>query len=352
MKTITVHASKTYNVEVGAGLLEHIGERLAALLPPPRKLMLVTDDTVRALWGDVAITSLLKAGYTVEEFVFPHGEEQKNTETLLALWNAMAASGMTRTDAAVALGGGVVGDLCGFAAATYLRGIACYQIPTTLLAMVDSSVGGKTAVDLPLGKNLCGAFSQPVGVLCDTNVLNTLPDAIFADGCAEVIKYGYIMDKELLSLLEAPFRNAPDEVIARCIECKRDVVESDEHDNGVRQLLNLGHTAGHAIEKLSDFTISHGSAVAIGMLLMARAAVAWGACDKALPAHVESLLRAYSLPTACPFGAKELAEVALSDKKRRGGEITLILPERLGKSALYPLPADKLEAFFAGGLAT
>lgn len=352
MKTITVHASKTYTVEVGAGLLAHAGERLAALLPPPRKLMLVSDDTVRALWGDVAIASLSAAGYTVEEFVFPHGEEQKNTETLLSLWNAMAASGMTRTDAAVALGGGVVGDLCGFAAATYLRGIACYQIPTTLLAMVDSSVGGKTAVDLPLGKNLCGAFSQPVGVLCDTNVLKTLPDHTFSDGCAEVIKYGYIMDEALLSMLEKPFREDPTEVIARCIACKRDVVEADEHDNGVRQLLNFGHTAGHAVEKLSHFTISHGSAVAIGMLPVARAAAAWGVCDKALPQHVEAMLRAYSLPTACPFGARELAEAALSDKKRRGGEITLILPKTLGKSVLYPLPADRLEAFFAGGLLT
>ncbi len=350
MKTITVHASKTYNVEVGAGLLPRVGERLAALLPPPRKLMLVTDDTVRALWGNVAINSLTAAGYTVEEFVFPHGEEHKSTDTLLSLWNAMAECGMTRTDAAVALGGGVVGDLCGFAAATYLRGIACYQIPTTLLAMVDSSVGGKTAVDLPAGKNLCGAFSQPVGVLCDTDVLRTLPDGIFADGCAEVIKYGYIMDEALLSLLEKPFRDDPTEVIARCVACKRDVVEADEQDNGTRQLLNFGHTAGHAVEKLSNFTISHGSAVAIGMLLMARAAAARGICALDVSHHIKKLLKDYSLPTVCPFGAKELAQAALSDKKRRGGEITLILPEALGKCRLYPLPADELEAFFAGGL--
>lgn len=349
MKTITVHASKTYDITVGTGLLETVGARLRSLLPRAATLMLVTDDTVNALYGDTVYASLERAGFSVSRFVFPHGEASKSTETLLSLWNEMARAGLTRTDCAVALGGGVTGDMTGFAAATYLRGIACFQIPTTLLAMVDSSVGGKTAVDLPAGKNLCGAFSQPVGVLCDTDVLKTLPDDIFADGCAEVIKYGYLGDPALLTALQKPFRDAPEEIIARCIADKRDIVEADELDNGKRQLLNLGHTAGHAVEKLSGFTISHGSAVAIGMLLAARAAVALDVCAAEVPAHMEKLLNAYHLPTECPYTAKEMAAVALSDKKRRGDRITLIFPTRLGESVLYPVPADKLTEIFAAG---
>ncbi|MBQ9803074.1 MAG: 3-dehydroquinate synthase [Clostridia bacterium] len=349
METITVKASKTYNVEVGSGLLTTVGARLALLCPAPRRVMLVSDDTVFALWGEMAVTSLEAAGYTVTTFVFPHGEASKNTATLLNLWNAMATAKLSRSDVAVALGGGVVGDLTGFAAATYLRGIACYQIPTTLLAMVDSSVGGKTAVDLPAGKNLCGAFSQPIGVLCDADVLQTLPADIFAEGCAEVIKYGYIGDKQLLAMLETPFQNDPVPVIARCIADKRDVVEMDEHDNGPRQLLNLGHTGGHAAEKLSDFSISHGAAVAMGMVMAAKAAVARGICKPDVPLHMENMLRRYGLETECPFAASALAEAALSDKKRRGGEVTFVFPVQLGKSELYPVPAAELAALFSAG---
>ena len=349
MKSITVKASKTYLVEVGKGLLPTVGARIAKLLPPPRKIMLVSDDTVAALYTKTACASLKEAGYTVSTFIFPHGEASKTTNTLVDLWNAMAENDLSRSDIAVALGGGVVGDITGFAAATYLRGIACYQIPTTLLAMVDSSVGGKTAVDLPLGKNLCGAFSQPIGVLCDTDVLKTLPDDIYADGCAEVIKYGYISDPTLLSWLEESFENDPERVIARCIANKRDVVEEDEQDNGNRQLLNLGHTGGHAVERLSNFTISHGSAVAIGMLLAAKAAAARGICPPSVPAHMEQMLRRYHLPTVCPYTADRLAEAALSDKKRRGESITLILPTSLGKSVLFPVATSDLADLFAQG---
>ena len=203
-------------------------------------------------------------------------------------------------------------------------------------------------MDLPEGKNLCGAFSQPIGVLCDTEVLKTLSPAIFADGMAEVIKYGYIGDGELLAALAEDTLDL-EYIISRCVADKRDVVEEDETDNGRRQLLNLGHTAGHAVEKLSDFQISHGSAVAIGMLLIARAAAASGLADTALPTHVKAMLKRYDLPTDCPYGAKALAEVALSDKKRRGGVITLALPTAIGKSELYPMPTDALVTFFLKG---
>ncbi len=350
MKTITVKASKTYDVRVESGLLSRAGADLLTLFPAPRRVMLVTDGTVRALWGDRLIDTLKSAGYTVFEFVFPAGEAYKNPTTLVALWEALAKANLTRTDFIAALGGGVTGDMAGFAAATYLRGIPFVQFPTTLLAMVDSSVGGKTGADLAIGKNLIGAFHQPRAVFCDTDTLQTLPDGIYADGCAEVIKYGYINDPTLLEMLKASFRAAPDEIIARCIADKRDLVEADERDTGARPLLNLGHTAGHAVEALSDFSISHGSAVAIGMLLMARAAVTAGLCEADVPTHMESMLNAYRLPTKCPFDAKQLAEVALSDKKRKGDKITLVLPTRVGESRLHTVPADTLAAFFAGGL--
>ncbi len=350
MKTVKINASRSYEVQIEKGLLSRAGACMSALLPAPRTVMVVSDDTVFALWGEKLTASLTKAGYTVKEFVIPHGEASKTPETLLSLWDALAAEGLTRTDCLAALGGGVVGDIVGFAAATYLRGIPFVQFPTTLLAMVDSSVGGKTAVDLPAGKNLVGAFNQPIGVFCDTDTLSTLPAEIFADGCAEVIKYGYINDPELLTMLKNDFSAEPDEVIARCVADKRDVVEKDERDTGVRQLLNLGHTAGHAVEHCSDFVISHGSAVAIGMLLMTRAAVNSGLCDPAVLSHMEKLLSAYRLPTSCPFGAAELAEVAMGDKKRAGERITLVLPRTLGESILYPIDAKDLEAFFAKGL--
>lgn len=347
MTTVTVHASRTYEVQIARGLLQNAGSSLAALLPPPRTVMVVSDDTVFALWGETLLRSLENAGYTVKSFVFPHGEASKSTDTVVALWNALAEAGLTRTDCLAALGGGVVGDLTGFAAATYLRGIPFVQFPTTLLAMVDSSVGGKTGADLPAGKNLVGAFNQPVGVFCDTDTLSTLPDAFFADGCAEVIKYGYINDPELLVTLEKNFSDDPEAVIARCVEDKRDLVEADERDTGARQLLNLGHTAGHAVEACSNFGISHGSAVAIGMVLMTKAAIAAGLCEPEVLPHMERMLRAYRLPTECPFSAAELAAVAKGDKKRQGASISLVLPRRIGESVLHRIPATELESFFA-----
>lgn len=350
MKTVRINASTAYDVQIGSGLLKKAGDALKALLPPPRTVMIVSDDTVFALWGETLTRSLSLAGYTVKHFVFPHGESSKNAKTLLSLWQALAREGLTRTDCLAALGGGVVGDMTGFAAATYLRGLPFVQFPTTLLAMVDSSVGGKTGIDLPEGKNLAGAFYQPRAVLCDTDTLSTLPENIFSDGCAEVIKYGYINDPTLLTWLQDDFRATPDEVIARCVSDKRDVVEADERDTGVRQFLNLGHTAGHAVEACSHYEISHGSAVAIGMVLVTKAAIAKGLCDPSVLPHMTQLLTRYGLPTACPYGAGELAAVALHDKKRAGAKITLVLPQSVGKSVLSPLPIDEIEAFFALGV--
>ena len=250
----------------------------------------------------------------------------------------------------ITLGGGVVGDLGGFTAAVYQRGIPFVQIPTTLLAMVDASVGGKTAIDLKAGKNLCGAFHQPLLVVCDTNCLNTLSPEIFSDGMAEVIKYAMISDAVLFDLLK---KGDPDmeNVIRLCVEDKRALVEEDETDKGVRQLLNLGHTVGHAIEACSDFSISHGSAVAMGMVIITRAAIKTGVCKEDTLTALLALLHRYDLPTECPFTTEQLFAVAISDKKRAGGFITLAVPYGVADTRLVTVPVDALENYIRAGLA-
>ena len=244
----------------------------------------------------------------------------------------------------------MVGDLAGFAAATFLRGIPFLQLPTTLLAAVDSSVGGKTAIDLRGGKNLAGAFYQPSAVLCDLDTLDTLPQETFADGCAEVIKYGMLGDPGLLDRLEgADFRPDPEEVVARCVARKRDLVEQDEFDTGARQLLNLGHTVGHGIEACSGYAVSHGKAVAMGMVLVTRAAVSFGLCPPAVLPRLEALLRQHHLPTETPYPARALYEKTLSDKKRAGDTITLVVPTAWGKSQLRQLPVGELLSWIERG---
>ena len=271
MNTVTVSASKTYDILIGSGLLTQLGERVKAL-GKAQKVCVVSETTVFPLYGKAVAESLENAGFSVVSFVFPAGEESKNGSVFLELLNYLAENRLTRSDIIVALGGGVTGDLAGFAAASYLRGIRFVQVPTTLLAAVDSSVGGKTAIDLPAGKNLAGAFCQPSLVLCDTDTLNTLPADIFRDGCAEVIKYGILYDPVLFSHLEDKGLDFDREaVITRCVELKRDVVMEDEFDTGARMKLNLGHTIGHGVEAKSNFTLSHGKSVAIGMAIVVRA---------------------------------------------------------------------------------
>jgi len=324
MKTVTVNASKRYDIVIGDGILGSIGACCASL-GKARRVCIVSDSNVFPLYGAAVQGSLEEAGFSVFSFVFPAGEASKNAENYLALLHTLAENNLTRTDLIIALGGGVVGDLAGFAAATYLRGIRFVQVPTTLLAAVDSSVGGKTAIDLPAGKNLVGAFCQPSLVLCDTGTLKTLSDAVFRDGCAEVIKYGVLYDPELFSLLEEKGLDFPREtVIARCVELKRDVVMEDEFDTGARMKLNLGHTIGHSIEKISNFGISHGNAVAMGMAIMARGTD----CPDAEP--MINLLRKFGLPMTCAYSAEELYVHTLSDKKRTGDTINLIVPRRIG----------------------
>ena len=256
MNSVTISASREYTIHIGSGLIDQIGT-YARQIVSPCKVAIISDSHVWPLYGDAVRNSLSASDFQTVNFVFSAGEESKNASTYIQILNFLAENRLTRSDLIIALGGGVTGDITGFAAATYLRGIRYIQIPTSLLAMVDSSVGGKTAIDLPAGKNLVGAFYQPSAVLCDIDTLSTLPQDVFIDGCAEVIKYGVLYDPGLFSHLEQNGLSFDREyVITRCVELKKAVVMEDEFDTGNRQMLNLGHTIGHAIEALSEYQIS------------------------------------------------------------------------------------------------
>ena len=350
IRTIPVRTSPAYTVQIAPGLLGRCGSLLQAMLPPCR-MAVITDDTVAPLYLERVVRSLTDAGFAVVSYVFPAGEAHKNMDTLSAILEFLAREHLTRTDCVAALGGGVVGDMAGFAAAVYLRGIRYVQLPTTLLAAVDSSVGGKTAIDLAAGKNLAGAFLQPAAVLCDTECLQSLPADVFADGAAEAIKTGVLSDESLFALFEdGTLTAAPADVIARCVAYKAGVVERDETEQGERKLLNLGHTVGHAIEKCSGFCIPHGHAVAAGLAVMARAAERLGWTQEPIAGRIAACLAKNDLPTGTDFSAADLARAALSDKKRAGDTITIVVPRRIGTCQLRKLPVSELEALIAAGL--
>lgn len=350
MKTIHVPASREYDVLIERGLLDRAGEEISRVLPKARRAVIVCGERVSKLYSARLAAALSRAGLESAEFCYPGGEQYKTLDTYSALLHFAAAQKLSRSDVIVALGGGVTGDLAGFAAATYQRGLPFVQIPTTLLAAVDSSVGGKTAVNLESGKNQVGCFYQPSLVLCDADTLSTLPEEEYRSGCAEVIKYGVLGSAELFSALERrPAREQLDEVIAQCVSMKRDVVAADEFDTGRRQLLNLGHSFGHAVEKCSDFRISHGSAVAIGMAMMCRAAYKRGICGEQTLTRLENILAAYKLPDKTEFTADELHAAALSDKKISGGSINLIVPERIGCCRIEKVPTEELHTWLCDG---
>lgn len=350
MKTVEVDAAVRYNIVIDKGILPKSGNMIKEVTSAER-VAVITDDTVDKLYSDVVMKSLSDAGFETFKFVFPHGEKSKNISTFSSILEFLAEIGLTRTDALVALGGGVVGDVAGFAAASYLRGIDFIQIPTTLLACVDSSVGGKTAIDLKAGKNLAGAFYQPKLVIADFETLSTLTDGIFADGMAEVIKYGVIFDKAFFEFLrDNEAKDNLEYVITRCVELKRDIVNADEKEKGVRALLNFGHTVGHAIEKCSGYKIPHGSAVAVGMVIISRAAYKCSFCDENYADIIASLNKKYSLPVSTDFSASELSSAAMADKKRAGDKIKLIIPEALGNCVIKSVPTSELEKIIGEGL--
>ena len=349
MKTVHIDASRSYDVRIGRGLLDDCGRQIAERVRCASAAV-VADDTVYALYGERVCASLEAAGVRTVCYVFPHGEKSKNLLEHAKILNFLAENRVTRADALIALGGGVTGDLGGFAAATYLRGIPFVQLPTTLLAAVDSSVGGKTAVDLPAGKNLAGAFYQPELVLCDLDTLDSLPREIFLDGCAEVIKYAVLGSRELFALLaDIPSGKGLEEVTARCVEMKRDFVQSDELDRGARQMLNLGHTFGHAVEASSRFTLSHGKSVAIGMAMILRAACSRGLCSAETRDAVIALLQRYGLPTECPYPADMLLGALSADKKIFGTRLNLVVPTDIGACRLLPVGVDELSGWLRDG---
>ena len=349
MRTVTVNASKTYDVLIENGILSNSAKHIKSLFPRSR-FCIITDDTVNELHSSTLEKSLTCEGMDFIKYVFPHGESSKSAENFISILEFLAENRITKSDVIIALGGGVVGDISGFCAGVYLRGIKFVQIPTTLLSAVDSSVGGKTAINLKAGKNLAGVFNQPSLVICDPRTLDTLPNEIFTDGCAEVIKYGIINDKELFEILKSGIRNNIEEIIERCVKNKADIVEKDEFDTGLRQLLNLGHTTGHAIEICSDLSISHGQAVAIGTCIATKIAVAMDFCPATDLEEVEALIKKEGLPTKSPFDSKELASVATADKKREGAKINFVLPYGIGNCKTLAVSVSELEELIAKGL--
>lgn len=347
-KIVPVKASTNYNVIIGEGLVDNVG-KLIKNVKNPCHTVVVTDSNVDELYADRVVDSLENAGFNTDKYVFPAGEESKNAATFVDILEFFASVKLTRTDLVVALGGGVVGDICGFAAACYLRGVDFVQVPTTLLSAVDSSVGGKTAIDLEAGKNLAGAFYQPKLVICDTKTFDTLDKRQFACGMAEVIKYGILFDKEFYTYLENGDIDMTS-VVEKCVIFKRDVVEKDEFDGGERKLLNLGHTAAHGIEKHSEYKLNHGEAVAVGMVIACKISENMGLCDKNTHKQISEMLKKYNLPKKYDIDAKTLCEKALSDKKREGAKITLVLPEMVGKCTLVDVNVEELETIFSEAL--
>ena len=342
MNSILVQAARSYEVLIERGVLNRVGE-LTLGVHGPCKAGIITDDIVDKLYGDSVAASFEGAGFDVCRFVFQNGELSKNLPTYERILDFLADSDITRGDIIVALGGGVVGDIAGFAAASYLRGVDFIQVPTTYLAAVDSSVGGKTGLNLRSGKNLCGAFYQPLLVAVDSDTFKTLPKERFADGIAETIKYGVIADAELFEIMETGITDeCVDDIISRCVQIKARFVAEDEFDNGARRLLNFGHTFGHAIERLSDYSITHGYAVGIGMLMAARAARIMGLCDKDVESRIKNVLEKYKLPREVNYDATDLANTMLGDKKRKGGTLSLILPERIGLCKVNDMPISEL----------
>ncbi len=352
VKKITVKASGTYDVIIGRGLIDLCGSYVKDVTKAV-KLGIITDDNVNAIYGDRAAASLEKEGFSVCRYVFPHGEASKNSETLVKIWNFLCENHFTRTDCLIALGGGVTGDMTGFAAASYLRGIDFVQIPTSLLAQVDSSVGGKTGIDLPGGKNLVGAFKQPKLVLADMDTLDTLTDEFFIDGMGEVVKYGMIKSASLFVKLGTytaeelrKNKEALTDIIAECVSIKRDVVEADECEKGERMLLNFGHTLGHSIEQYYNYTgISHGMAVAKGMEMITSLAEKRGMCAPGLTGRLSECLEKYHLKIDVKPLPCELGEACMNDKKRSGGNINIIICSKAGVSSAVKMTVEEFTEF-------
>ncbi len=349
MRKITVNASKTYNVVIDKGAIDRVGE-YAIESGLSGRACIISDSNVAPLYMERVKKSLEKSGFSVCEHVFPAGEASKNAQTFMDILNFLAENHLSRKDALFALGGGVTGDLTGFCAATYMRGIKFVQIPTSLLAAVDSSVGGKTGIDLKAGKNLAGAFYQPHIVIFDPDVLKTLPEEYFSDGMAEVIKYAVIRGRDIDRLILEDTHKNLEEIITRCIEIKRDIVSEDEFESGVRQILNFGHTAGHAIEAEADYSLSHGHCVAIGMYIVTKAWEKRGLCRKGTCDILIKMLSKFSLKTKCGYSPEALTKRARSDKKADGESVNLVVPTALGECDVVKISMNEFMSVLKEGM--
>lgn len=358
-KTIHVNTpSRAYDVHVGHGILDGTGQ-LVREACGGGVAAVVSDSNVAPLYADRVLASLGAAGYRTALLTFPAGEQNKRLGTLGTLLEGLAQAELSREDVVVALGGGVTGDMAGLAASMYLRGCQVAQVPTYLLAMVDSSVGGKTAVDLEAGKNLAGAFFQPSVVVADVSCLRTLSHELFTDSCGEVLKHGVIADEDLFERVAARPINAPGysqeelaEVIARNVQIKRDVVDADERERGLRQTLNFGHTLGHAIEAASDFRLGHGTCVATGMCCIARASASLGWCTEETCSRIESAVRAYGLPTDTQLAHDVIFHYATHDKKRHGSTVNVVVPCSIGSVQVRKVTLDQLRTIIDAGCGT
>ena len=352
MNIITVNTATPYEIRGQRGILTDTG-KWCRTVNRGQKALIVTDSNVAPLYADVVKTSLQQADYQTDVFVFEAGEQSKTLATVTDIYTRIAQNNLSRADLLVALGGGVTGDMTGFAAATWMRGMDFVQIPTTLLAQVDSSVGGKTGVDIPAGKNLIGAFWQPRLVLMDADTLKTLPQSVFADGMAEVVKTACIKDADLFAKLETgdlADDATLEEIIAATVSIKRDVVERDERESGERKLLNFGHTLGHALEKHYGYaSLSHGSAVAIGSVLVTAAAERQGLTEIGTAARIAALLARCGLPTTDPTPVADLIDGMKNDKKRVGEHIDLALIRTIGDGFVHRVEVSDLADFFATG---
>ena len=354
MRTVRVNAaSKSYDVLIGKNAVASLGEEAKKVCPGALKALIVSETNVASLYLDVVKAQLEGAGFEVTDYVFEAGEQNKNINEIAGMWNKMAEAGFTRTDFVVGLGGGVTTDMAGFAASAFLRGIKVIQLPTSLLAMVDASVGGKTGIDIPMGKNQVGAFWQPSLVLEDISFLKTLPDEVFTEGMGEVTKHAFIMDLALFDKLEKANGNIRDdedlleEIVYMNVADKASVVGEDEHDNGRRQTLNFGHTVGHVIERDSGFTKPHGICVAKGMGIIIDACVRAGSLAKEDAEKMKDLLKLYDLPTEDDITPEAIVEGAMNDKKKRGDTLSVILVNKIGQAEIRKMNKEEFLKFLS-----
>ncbi len=326
MRIVEVKLSSEYNVIIGKGAIEDLSIHLP--VNKYERILLLMDTNVERLYGERITNVLINTGRQIAKYVIEAGEKSKSFHELERLLNFMVNSGITRSDALLAFGGGVPGDLGGFAAGVYQRGIDLIQVPTTLLSAVDSSVGGKSAVNMESGKNMAGIFKQPAFVICDTSLFNSLANDEFSSGVAEVIKYAVLFDKDLFERVKQRLSKGDkdlDEIVEKCVQFKANIVSEDEFDKGKRHLLNLGHTFGHAIERASGYSVVHGNAVAMGLDIMARACLRKGITDLNTVCDIETALSANGLPVNTSFTSEELIKYAKMDKKSNGNSIDIVV---------------------------